>query len=293
MSPCEVLDTFPAFLAMWRDVQDRPLDEQIEAWRDRYLSHWPELLAKQLDDYAALQEDWREAARGRIFPALPQRLPSMRTAHETLLRVCQAVDERARRVTGFDGDLVCVVYVGLGCGAGWATEYDGRPAILFGLENIAEEGWLDSAALSELMAHELGHLVHFRWREQAGLTNEDSPWWQLFTEGFAQRCEGLILGRPSWQLRPQGDPQWAAWCRAHLGWLSAEFLRRVDHGDEMRPFFGSWFDLRGHKQTGYFLGHEVIAALEERMGLRAVALLTDVEAGIRPVLTRLAGQEDL
>ena len=70
-------------------------------------------------------------------------------------------------------------------------------------------------------------------------------------------------------------------------WLAAEFLRRVDQGEDMRPFFGSWFDLRGKKQTGYFLGHELIARLQQRMSLRDVALLTDIESHLRPLLIQM------
>jgi len=57
----------------------------------------------------------------------------------------------------------------------------------------------------------------------------------------------------------------------------------------MRPFFGSWFDLRGQKQTGYFLGHEIIKKMQERMSLQEIALLTDVESHLRPLLMQLSG----
>jgi hypothetical protein len=61
MSKCEVIDAFPAFLTYWRTVQGQPLDDQIEAWATEYLSPWPELLAKQVDDYASQSVDWRQA----------------------------------------------------------------------------------------------------------------------------------------------------------------------------------------------------------------------------------------
>ncbi|MGB7876323.1 MAG: hypothetical protein WBL25_18205 [Anaerolineales bacterium] len=50
------------------------LDVQIEAWLEKYMSGYPELLQKQLDDYTSLNEDWRVTASERIFPALPERL---------------------------------------------------------------------------------------------------------------------------------------------------------------------------------------------------------------------------
>lgn len=65
----------------------------------------------------------------------------MRIAHRNLPEVIANVYERGLQTLGFNSDLTCVIYVGIGCGAGWATSYRQQPAILFGLENIAEEGW--------------------------------------------------------------------------------------------------------------------------------------------------------
>jgi len=288
MSTCEILDTFPSFLKTWDNMQHGSVEIQIDAWLNEYMSRYPELLQKQLDDYASLNEDWRVTASERIFPALSEKISAMQTAHDNLLSVCEDVYGRAQKALDFDNDLVCVIYVGLGCGAGWATKYDGRPAILFGLENIAEEGWQERDTLTGLTAHELGHLVHFEWRNQANITNVDGYWWQLYTEGFAQRCESVILGKPSWHMQSDSEMGWMEWCKQNIGWLAAEFLRRVDQGEDMRPFFGSWFDLRGHKQTGYFLGHEIIKKMQEQMSLQEIALLTDVESHLRPLLTQIA-----
>lgn len=290
MPTCEILDTFPSFLTVWNETQGSSVNVQIDAWLERYMSSYPELLQKQLNDYASLQENWRATASERIFPALSERLTAIRTAHENLLKICSDVYDRSRQAIDFNNDLVCVIYVGLGCGAGWANEYDGKPAILFGLENIAEEGWQEKDTLEGLMAHELGHLVHFEWRKQADLDSEENAWWQLYTEGFAQYCEGVISGRSSWHMRRfEPEKHWQEWCQNNLGWLASEFLRRTNQGEDMRPFFGSWFDLRGQKQTGYFLGHKLIEILQEQMSLREAALLTDIESRLRPFLVQMAG----
>ena len=66
MPTCEILDTFPSFLTVWHEIQDSPVNVQIDAWLDRYMSQWPELLQKQLDDYASLNEDWKMTASERI-----------------------------------------------------------------------------------------------------------------------------------------------------------------------------------------------------------------------------------
>jgi hypothetical protein len=74
---------------------------------------------------------------------------------------------------------------------------------------------------------------------------------------------------------------WLDWCQAHRGWLATEFLRMVDREAPVRPFFGSWFEFRGWKQTGYYLGHEVIRYLERSLALAEIALLEDFETTMR------------
>jgi hypothetical protein len=287
MPKCCVIDAFPAFLEFWSAVRHEPLDAQVDAWASVYMARWPELLAKQQSDYSAERQDWRQIAAERVFPHLDQRLPGMSEAHKHLLDVCDPVYTQAQAELGFDGDVIFVVYVGIGCGAGWATTYQGSPAILFGLENIAEEGWTRPRVLSGLVAHEVGHLAHFHWRGQAGLPEGSGPWWQLYAEGFAQRCEHTIHQQDTWHMAHAVDG-WLEWCQAHRGWLAREFLSGVDRNAPVRPFFGSWFELRGWKQTGYYLGHEVIRHLEKSLALKEIALLDDFETAMRHGLEVLA-----
>lgn len=142
-----------------------------------------------------------------------------------------------------------------------------------GLENIAEEGWHTKRKLEGLVAHEIGHLAHMCWRRDRRIFEEaeEDPLLQLYVEGFAQRCEHIILGKATWHMAQNRG--WLSWCRRHKSWLAKEFLRRVEGRVQAKEFFGSWFSIRGKKQTGYFLGHEFIFALEKTMGLRDIALL--------------------
>jgi hypothetical protein len=300
---CPLVDTFPRFLEIWATVEGQPLEAKIDAWAGEYLAPWPELLAMQVENYAKEGEDWRQVARERVFPFLSGRLPAMTVAHDHLRRSWAEVCDRAQARLGFVQPLTAVIYVGVGCGAGWAATFGGRPAVLFGLEMIAECGWQEPPALTGLMAHEIGHLAHFHWRAEAGLDHGTGPWWQLFTEGFAQRCEHRILGEETWHMRAgselptaergglrAGAPGgWLAWCRANRAWLAAEFLRAADEGGSVRPFFGSWYDIQGQSQTGYYLGHELIRALELTMTLREIALLDQGDPLLRQELERLAG----
>ncbi|MCK4472990.1 MAG: hypothetical protein KAW49_14510 [Anaerolineae bacterium] len=85
-----------------------------------------------------------------------------------------------------------------------------------------------------------------------------------------------------------GD-DWLDWCQEQKSWLAAEFLRLVDEGLSIRPFFGSWFEIRGRRQCGYFLGHELIKQLETNMSMKEIALLDHRDARLRRELEKLAG----
>ena len=288
MPKCKVIDTFPAFLSFWTESQHRPLNVQIEAWSAEYMAQWPELREKQLEDYASQEVDWRQIARERVFPFLGVRLPAMKTAHENLLAVCEGIYSRSEEVLGFDFETLFVIYVGIGCGAGWGTQFQDSPAVLFGLENIAECGWSQPPSITGLVAHEIGHLVHDYWRAKYEKAVESGPWWQLYREGFAQGCEHIVCGERSWHMRSDIDgDDWLDWCQQHKKLLASEFLRRVGDDDSVRPFFGSWFDVQGRKQCGYFLGHELIRQLEANMNMKEIALLDHTEEWLRRGLEML------
>jgi hypothetical protein len=283
----QLVDTFPAFLDFWEGAQHRALAAQVEGWAEQYLAPWPELLEKQIDAYAQEGYDWRQVATERVVPFWAERLPAMVEAHANLLDVCAPAYKRARETLGFEEGLTFVIYVGIGNGAGWATRYQDRAAVLLGLENIAEEGWQGEAALRGLIAHEIGHLWHFDQRARAGLPEGDGPWWDLYLEGVAQRCEIVIAGAESWHMAARHHG-WLEWCQREKRWLAREFLRVAAEGGDIRVFFGSWFDVRGVKQTGYFLGHEAIRRLEAHKPLQEIALVEDVEAVISEAVRSIA-----
>ena len=294
MSKYKIIDTFPQFLDLWASVKEKPTNEQIESWASKYMSCWPELLEKQLEDYSGQNVDWRQIAREKVFPFLNDRLPAMKTAHKNLLESCVSVYSKAQVALGFKSNVVFVIYVGIGCGAGWATSFHNSPAILFGLENIAECSWDGTDVIDGLIAHEVGHIIHKIYRFEAGLSDGSGPWWQLYTEGFAQRCEHIILGRESWhESIGINDSNWLIWCKKHKSRLAAEFLKTVEAGKSVRSFFGHWFDLNGKKQCGYFLGHELIKELQKNKSLREIAQLDDTEKRFKLILESVANEKTI
>jgi hypothetical protein len=57
------------------------------------------------------------------------------------------------------------------------------------------------------------------------------PWWDLYEEGFAQRCEELISDTVVFhQATGIKGSDWLNWCQSHKGLLAAEFLKTVAEG---------------------------------------------------------------
>jgi len=267
-----LLDTYQDFLAYWIRARFKSVEEQIRLWQTSYMKKHPELLHKQIKSYKSENIDWQEIAK-KIFPTLPKRLQYMQKARDNILTFHKSICTNASERLGIDFEILLVVYVGIGCGAGWAAKYCGQPAVLLGLENIAEEKWHTKNKLQGLISHEIGHLAHMKWRNEWETFEkaEQDPLFLLYSEGFAQRCEHLILGKETWHFAQGKD--YLSWCQQNKGWLAKEFLGRLDKGASVNDFFGSWFSIQGRKQTGYFLGHALICELERVRSLREIAFL--------------------
>jgi hypothetical protein len=120
--------------------------------------------------------------------------------------------------------------------------------------------------------------------------SEADPYFRLYSEGFAQRAEHSTWDQGTWHMADEDD-EWLTWCRAREGWLAGEFLRRVDTGEDVRDFFGSWYAIEGHSQAGYYLGHRVIQSFEgEGLTLREIAVwpAADVRRRVWAALRNLA-----
>ncbi|MBE0431660.1 MAG: hypothetical protein IBX67_07520 [Dehalococcoidia bacterium] len=285
-----LIDTFDDFMRYWQGACDKTVEEKVELWATSYMQKYPELLQRQVRDYEESGYDWREIARNKVFPRLEAYLPLIKEARENLVHVCGPVYEQAVQALRVDFPVTFVIYVGIGCGAGLATQYGGSPACLLGLEKIAELGWHTPGKLRELVSHEIAHLVHMHWRDefQEFEEHEKDPLFLLYSEGFAKRCENLILAGESWSQADRDD--WLPWCEAHKGLLAEEYLHRVDHGKPTNDFFGDWLHVQGRSQTGYYLGWTLLLWLEENYDMREIAALSSgrVREDARRYLRRLA-----
>jgi len=288
------VDTFDDFMQYWSRACSETPEEKLRLWETLYMRQHPDLLEKQTRQYEEAGLNWQDIANQRVFSRLGELLPSMKKARDNLPHVCRSIHEQAVEALDLDFPVVFVIYVGIGCGAGWATQYRGYLTCLLGLEKIAELEWHSEEQLSELVSHEISHLAHMKWRDESEEFegHETDPLFLLYSEGFAKRCEHLILERESWS---QADSEnWLPWCRTHKQWLAKEYLERADSGKPVNDFFGDWLNVQGRSQTGYYLGWTYILWLEENLSLRDMASLPfeRVRAETRSYLCELAARPD-
>jgi hypothetical protein len=269
---CKILDTYEDFSDYWTCARFKNVEEQVQLWHDSYMKKYPELFDKQVQNYRIENMDWQEIAK-KIFRTLPLRIGYMHRARNNILAAYKLLCTKAALRLKLDFDIILVIHVGIGCGAGWATTYGGQPAILLGLENIAEQKWHTKNKLQGLISHEIGHLAHMRWRNEWENFEkfEEDPLFQLYSEGFAQRCEHIILKKETWHMAQNAN--WLSWCKQNKSWLAQKFLEKLRKHEPVREFFGSWFNIQGKTQTGYFLGHELVCELGKTYSLRETALL--------------------
>ncbi|WCN28973.1 hypothetical protein [Thermococcus kodakarensis] len=250
-----LVDTFPRFLKEWNGT--------VDSWL-RYIRGYPELFGKVKWDYERYGMDWK----GFTKLLLKRNMEELILAHEKLLEVLPRMETKIEELFGIKPkDYNVVLYIGIENGAGWVTEFLGKPPILFGLEAIAKLKWYSK--LEGLVVHEFGHLVHWLLRGENIERLEDEQMFLLYTEGFAQRIEDIIIGRP-WHLEEEG---WFEWCEENEGLLKAEFLRRIQEKEPLNPFFGSWYTLFGKRFLGYYIGYKFICWLEKDYSLEEISKL--------------------
>ena len=178
---------------------------------------------------------------------------------EAFHRATEGLEPRLRAVFGRTPDADIVLYLGLCNGAGWATEVDGRAAVLLGIEKIIELGWYGADDMNALILHELGHLYHFQFGadHRALRDTPDALLWQLFSEGAAMVFEQDALGDAGYFHQDKNG--WKSRCETHLGMIAARFaddLGRMTPQDQ--NYFGDRVRFEGRGDVGYFLGNAFV-----------------------------------
>ena len=280
----EVIDSFPRFLSVWGKIKSTDIKERPAVWEKEYMQYYPELLQKQIEDYDQQGIDWREIAEEKVFPYLEDRFLAMYDARDNIKEILPGIIANFERAMDRSVHACLVLYVGLGCGAGWVSRYRGKPAILMGLENIAECGWEGKEALQGLIAHELGHLYQYQVR--GNMEDEGNPFLQLYREGFAHWTEKYLLERDFWHVETGiNPPGWEEWCEKNFPFLARRFLQTVREKGEAAEFFGHWKGVSGWKSCGFYLGYRFVSGLYEKgYSLEEIAGMDEVEKRVQKFL---------
>ncbi|MCP4599296.1 MAG: hypothetical protein GY847_01955 [Proteobacteria bacterium] len=79
-----------------------------------------------------------------------------------------------------------------------------------------------------------------------------------------------------------------SWCQENRDWLAREFLSATDETESVRRFFGSWYEIEGKSQSGYYLGCKVVERLQREMGLKEIALMGNWSEKMREGVEEMA-----
>jgi len=190
-------------------------------------------------------------------------------AHNSFLKATDNLSEKIINVCGVELQADIIFYLGLCNGAGWATEMNGKPAVLLGVEKIIELDWCDYKSMVSLIYHELGHI----WHNSVSDVHKQAklPIVQLYREGVAMYFEQLIMG--DFGHYHQNKNGWLDWCQENKSTLKAEYLRRLDANESTQEFFGDWCNYQGYSDVGYYIGCEFIKWLSEKYALNDLAKL--------------------
>ena len=247
-----VIDTTPLIpFSGSSDSFDLP---RWEAYMDAALPGAKALCRRDMEECVAAGYPWETA----FLPVLNAALRNADARQKTVAAFHRATDGLKRRLYAKFGrapDVDLVLYLGLCSGAGWATDVDGRPTVLLGIEKIIELGWYGPADMNALILHELGHLYHFQFGSdlRALRQTSDALLWQLFSEGVAMVFEQDALDAPD--FFHQDKDGWKAWCDAHCAMIAARFaadLGRMTPAEQ--NYFGDWVRFEGQPDVGYYLG---------------------------------------
>ncbi|MGQ9478640.1 MAG: hypothetical protein ACUVQ0_01290 [Thermoproteota archaeon] len=62
-----MIDVYGDFLTYWSATCLKSIERQIDFWHSSYMSKYPELLRKQIEEYRSKNLDWRRVAGEKGF----------------------------------------------------------------------------------------------------------------------------------------------------------------------------------------------------------------------------------
>lgn len=270
-----VIDAFGEFKNILEKNLNKSTEDKLQLWIKYYEKNYPELKEKCTCDYEKDGYSWKEVAVNKVFNRVAEDFCFMIEAHENLLKVLKDIEERVIKVFHVEIDINIVLYSSLGHAAGWVDECEGKRAIIFGIDKIAELRWQTTDQLDSLVCHELSHVVHYyirnevipKWAEENKYNNGI---WNIYEEGFAQFFQHK-LSYAKVDSRGEG---WISICNENKDKLKKLYLEALKNDERgTNDFFGDWFQVLGISDAGYFLGAELIKGLSEKYDLKHIACM--------------------
>lgn len=169
--------------------------------------------------------------------------------------ITKDLDEKIQQTFKRGIEATVMLYLGLGNGAGWALEIDGKAYVLLGIEKIMELNWGDKKALTSLIYHELGHLYQAQYGVLVRTFKKPSSHflWQLFTEGVAMYFEQTLLN--DYDYFHQDKDGWLSWCEQNQKSIKEDFAKDLGSMSfSNQRYFGDWVYYQGKSDVGYYLG---------------------------------------
>lgn len=275
----KIIDTFKEYKNIIEDNLNRAVEDKLSLWEEYYHSNYEEIEKKCKGDYEEEGYDWKKIALTKVFNRVEEDYLYMAMAYENIMQALKDIDVRVKETFNIDIDINIVIYAGLGTAAGWVTEYEGKRAVLFGIDKIAELRWETIEQLNSLVCHELCHVVHFDIRGEvipswAKNNKYNFGLWNIYEEGFAQYFQE-ILGNSTVDSRGEG---WALKCKAKEKELKNLYLEALkDENKGVNDFYGDWFKVLGLSDVGYYLGSKLIGELHENYDVRYIAVMSTEE----------------
>ena len=270
-----VIDAFGEFKNILEKNLNKSTEDKLQLWIKYYEKNYPELKEKCTCDYEKDGYSWKEVAVNKVFNRVAEDFCFMIEAHENLLKVLKDIEERVIKVFHVEIDINIVLYSSLGHAAGWVDEYEGKRAIIFGIDKIAELRWQTTDQLDSLVCHELSHVVHYYIRNEvipklAEENKYNNGIWNIYEEGFAQFFQHK-LSYAKVDSRGEG---WISICNENKDKLKKLYLEALKNDERgTNDFFGDWFQVLGISDAGYFLGAELIKGLSEKYDLKHIACM--------------------
>lgn len=228
----------------------------------------PTLKELCIQDYHSMDQSWETIAKERVFSRTHQDYVKMTRVHQRLKSLIPLMKLSFESFYDELNHIRIVLYHGLGNSAGWATHYHNVPAILLGIEKIAELDWISDEELKRLMAHEYVHLVHQHLRKDAWefKSSYEEAVMRLYLEGLASYYEMILAEVPPRVTR------WEQRCKTVEPILKANYMQVLaEEGKDFNAFYGDWHQVEGLSDTGYYLGKQLIAMLLEEETFQTIA----------------------